>query len=70
MSFETRVNTGLRVFLAFIALIASLGTLYFLREYLPWGWIFLATAAGYGLVSSALILLEAVMRKKRERLNQ
>lgn len=66
MSYETRITTGLKVFLAFVALLASLGILYYLRSCMPWGWIILAAIAGYALVSSFLILLEALVRKKRE----
>jgi len=64
MSYETRVTSGLRFFIALVAFIASLGMLYYLQSCMPWNWIFLAAIAGYGLVSSGLILIKALMGKK------
>lgn len=64
MSYETRVTSGLRLFIALIAFIASLGMLYYLQSCMPWSWIFLAAIAGYSMVSSALILIKALTGKK------
>lgn len=65
MPYEISITSGFELLLAYAALVANIGLLYHLNDYISWEF-FPAALASSGLILSALVLFKILATRKKK----